>query len=171
MHGRTGRSMRGGGVLMAEPQREREGGDSFLATADSIEQQYRTAFCALKYTRSSYKLAIYMDSGLSFDASLKVYGGEDLALAVGSGKLKGGRGSVFGEGVKRAGSHRERDGGNSVPATTDSISQQHRTAFLELRNIDNNNNNNNNRRGGGGARLEGVCPRRELRVGVFEKKK
>ena len=75
-----------------------------------------------------------MDSGLSFDASSEVYGGEDLALAVGSGKLKGGRlGSVFGEGVKRAGSQRERDGGNSVPAATDSISQQHRTAFCALK--------------------------------------
>ena len=74
-----------------------------------------------------------MDSGLSFDASSEVYGGEDLALAVGSGKLKGGRGSVPGEGVKRAGSQRERDGGNSFPATTDSIRQQHRTAFCALK--------------------------------------
>ena len=39
----------------------------------SIKQQYRTAFCALKHTRSSYKPAIYMDSGLSFDASSEVF--------------------------------------------------------------------------------------------------
>ena len=42
-----------------------------------------------------------------------------MALAVGSGKLMGGRGSVFGEGVKRAGSQREQDGGDSFFATTD----------------------------------------------------
>ena len=117
-----------------EPQRMQNGGDSFLAIAESIKQQYRTALCALKHTRSSYKPAIYMDSGLSFDASSEVYGGEDLALAVGSGMRKGGRlGSVLGEGVKRAGSQRERDGGYSVPVTTDSISQQHRTAFCGLK--------------------------------------
>ena len=100
------------GVKRAGPQRERDGGDSFPATADSIEQQYRTAFCALKHTRSSYKPATYyVDSGLSFDASSGVYGGEDLALAVGSGKFRGGSSSGWEEGVKRAGSQRERDGG------------------------------------------------------------
>ena len=62
-----------------------------------------------------------MDSGLSFDASSEVYGGKDSALAVGSGKLMGGRGSVFGEGVKRAWSQRERDGGDSFLATTDIV--------------------------------------------------
>ena len=118
----------------AGSQRERDGGNYVPATTDSISQQYRTAFCALKHTRSSYKSAIYMDSGLSFDASSEVYGGEDLALAVGSGKREGGRlGGVYGEGVKRAGSQRERDGGNSVPATTDSTSQQHRTAFCAFK--------------------------------------
>ena len=122
------------GMKRAGSQRERDGGDSFLATTDtSIKQQYRTVFCALKHARSSYKPAIYRDSGLSFEASSEVYGGEDLDLAVGSGKLKGGRGSVLGEGVKRAGSQRERDGGNSFPATTDSIRQQHRTAFCALK--------------------------------------
>ena len=74
-----------------------------------IPQQYRTAFFALKNTRSSYKPAMFMDtsSGLSFDASSEVYGGEDLDRAVGSGKLKGGRGSVWGEGMKRGQGHRE----------------------------------------------------------------
>ena len=43
----------------AGPQRERDGGGPFLATADSIKQQYPTAFCALRHTRSCYKPAIY----------------------------------------------------------------------------------------------------------------
>ena len=84
-------SVFGGGVKRVGPQRERDGGDCFLATADSIiiKQQYRTAFCALKHTRSGYKLAIYyVDSGLLFDASSEVYGGEDLALAAGGGRAK-----------------------------------------------------------------------------------
>ena len=39
---------------------ERDGGD-FLGSADSsVSQHYRTAFCALKYSRSSYKPAIYV---------------------------------------------------------------------------------------------------------------
>ena len=74
-------SVFGGGVKRAGPQRERDGVDS---TTDSIRQQHRTAFCALKHTRSSYKPAIYyVDSGLSFDASSEVYRGKDLALAAG----------------------------------------------------------------------------------------
>ena len=52
--------------------------DRFLATTDSIRQQHRTAFCALKHTRSSYKPAVYyVDSELSFDVSSQVYGGKD----------------------------------------------------------------------------------------------
>ena len=62
-----------------------------------------------------------MDNGLSFDASSEVHGGKDLDLAVRSGKLKGGSGSVLGKGMKRAGPQRERDGGDSFLATTDSI--------------------------------------------------
>ena len=66
------------GVKRAEPQRERDGGDSFLATTDgSIKQHNRTAFCELKHTGSSYKPAIYMDSGLSFDASSELFWGKD----------------------------------------------------------------------------------------------
>ena len=65
----------GEGMKRAGPQRERDGGDSFLATADSIRQQHRTAFCALKHTRSSYKSSHLLcgHSGLSFDASSEVY--------------------------------------------------------------------------------------------------
>ena len=74
-----------------------------------------------------------MDNALSFDASSEVYGGEDLDLAVGSGKLKGGSGSVLGERVKRAGPQRERDGGDCFLAKTGSIRQQHRTAFCALK--------------------------------------
>ena len=122
-------------VKGAGPQKERDGGGYFPATADSIKQQYRTAFCALKQTRSSYKPAIYVDSGLSFDASSGVYGGEDLALAVGSGKVRGGSSSVLGEGMKRAGPQRERDGADSFLATADSIRQQHRTAFCALKHM------------------------------------
>ena len=70
-----------------------------------------------------------MGSGSSFDAFSEVCGWEDLALAVGSGNLKGGSGGVFGEGAKREGPQRERDGGDSLLATTDSIRQQYRTAF------------------------------------------
>ena len=130
---RIGRVLGGGGEegRVAERARRRE---SFPVTIDtSNKRQYRVAFCAPKHTRSSYKPAIFMDSGLSFDASSEVYGGEDLALAVGSGKLKGRSGSVLGEGVKRAGQQRERDGGNSFLATTDSIRQQHRTALCALK--------------------------------------
>ena len=36
----------------------------------------------------SYKLAIYMDSGLSFDASSEVFGGDDLTLAAGGGRTR-----------------------------------------------------------------------------------
>ena len=56
--------------LRGQGHRERETGrDSFLDTTDSSKQQYRTALFALKHTRSSYKPAIYVDSGLLFDAS------------------------------------------------------------------------------------------------------
>ena len=39
----------GGGVTRAELQTERNGGDSLLATTDNtVRQQYRATFCALK---------------------------------------------------------------------------------------------------------------------------
>ena len=70
--------------LRAKLQRERDGDDSFLDTPDSsIGQQYRTTFCALKHTCSSYKPTMNMDSGLSFHAPSEVFWMEDLALAVG----------------------------------------------------------------------------------------
>ena len=74
-----------------------------------------------------------MDIGLPFDASSEVFGGEDLVLAVGTGKLKGGSGSVWGEAVKTVRPQRERDDGASFFATTDSIRQQYRAAFCALK--------------------------------------
>ena len=51
-----------------EPQGERDGRDSLLATTDSsVDQQHRTTFCELKHARSSYKPAIFMDSGFLVD--------------------------------------------------------------------------------------------------------
>ena len=78
-------------VKRAGSQRERDGGDSSPATTDtSIKQQYRSAFCALKHTRSSCKPALYyVASGSSFDASSEVYRGEDSALVAGNGKVRG----------------------------------------------------------------------------------
>ena len=53
-----------------EPQEERDGRDSLLGTTDSsVDQQHRTTFCASKRARSSYKPAIFMDSGFLVDAS------------------------------------------------------------------------------------------------------
>ena len=79
----------GEGVKRAGPQRERDDGDCFPATTDSsIKQHYRTAFFVLKHTRSSYKPAIHMDSGLSFDASSEVYGGAELTLAAEGGRAR-----------------------------------------------------------------------------------
>ena len=130
-----GRSALGEEVKRAGSQREQGGRNSSLATPDSsIKQQSRTVFRALNHTRSSYKPAIYMDSGWSFDASSEVFGGEDLDLAVEKGKVRGGRGSVFGEGVKRAAGQREQDGGDAFRDTTDSsMRQQQRTAFCALK--------------------------------------
>ena len=51
-------------------QRERGGSDSLLGTTDSsVDQQHRTTFYALKHARSSYKPAIFMESGFLVDAS------------------------------------------------------------------------------------------------------
>ena len=86
----------------------------------SIKQQYRTAFCELKHTRSSYKPRIYVDSGKPFDDSSEVFQGKDLTIAVGSDKVRGGSSSVWEEGMKRTEPQRERDGGDSSLTTTDS---------------------------------------------------
>ena len=76
-------------MTRAELQKEREGGDSLLATTgSSIMQQHRTTFHALKHTRSTYKPAINQDSGLTFDASSEVRGGRDLALVALGGRVK-----------------------------------------------------------------------------------
>ena len=77
-----------------------------------------------------------MDSGLSFDASSEVFWGEDLALAARSGKVRIGSRSVWEKGVKRVEPRRERDGGDSFIATTDSsIKQQYHTAFCALKHM------------------------------------
>ena len=82
-------SVLGEGMKKAGSQRERDGGDPFRAMTDSIRQQHRTAFCALKHRRSSHKLANhYVDSGLSFNPSSEVYGGKDSALAAGEGRAR-----------------------------------------------------------------------------------
>ena len=50
------------GVRKAGSQRERGSGDSFLATADSIRQQYRSAFnCALKHTRRKLQTSLFIN--------------------------------------------------------------------------------------------------------------
>ena len=73
-------------------QRKQDGGETLLGTTDSsIGQLHRTTFCALKHARRSHDPAIYLDNGLSFDASLKVRRGEDVALAVGGGKAMRGK--------------------------------------------------------------------------------
>ena len=66
--------------------------DSLIGTTDSsVDQQHRTTFCALKHARSSNKPAISMDSGFFVYASSGVLGGEDWALAVRGGRVRGTR--------------------------------------------------------------------------------
>ena len=85
----------------------------------------------VKNTRSSFKPAIYLNSGLSLDASSKVHGGEDFALEVGGGKVRSGNSRVWDGGVTRAELQKGRDGGNSLLATADSsIRQQQRFCSL-----------------------------------------
>ena len=81
----------GEGVTRAELQKRRDGGDSLLATVDSsIRQQYRTTFCALKQTRSSYKPTFHLDSGLPFDVSSEAHGEGKLGsgLVAGGGRVR-----------------------------------------------------------------------------------
>ena len=57
-------------------QTEQDGREAFLSTTNSsINQQHPTTFCALKPTRSSYKLAIFMDSGFLVHISLEMLDG------------------------------------------------------------------------------------------------
>ena len=70
--------------------RKQDGKESFPGTThSSMDQQHRTTFSALKDARSSYKTAIFMDSGFLVDTSSDVLGGEDLALAGGGGWVRG----------------------------------------------------------------------------------
>ena len=71
-------------------QRKRDGRDSLRGTTDrSVDRQHRTTFCTLKHVRSSYKPAMFMDSGFLVDASSGVLEKEDWALAVGRGRVRG----------------------------------------------------------------------------------
>ena len=121
------------GVKRAGPQRERDGEDSFPATADSIKQQYHTVFCVLKHTRSSYKPAIYVDSVLSFDASSGVYGGRTRPLRLEVERLGVGAAVFLGDGLRGQGHSEKRDGGDSFVGTANSIKQHSRTAFCALK--------------------------------------
>ena len=57
-------------------QREQDGKEAFPGTThSSIDQLHRTTFCAMKHTRSSYKLTIFMDSGFLVDTSLEMLEG------------------------------------------------------------------------------------------------
>ena len=91
---------------MSYIQREQECRDSFGGTGDSsVDQQHCTTICALKCARSSYKPAIFMDSGVLVDALSGMLGREDWALAVGSGRVRGtgtrsSSRSVWGEGLE-----------------------------------------------------------------------
>ena len=69
-----------------ELQREQDGRDDFLGTADS---SLNTGSCALKHARSSYKPALLMGSGVLVGASSEALGGQDWALAVGGGRVRG----------------------------------------------------------------------------------
>ena len=139
--GGTATLLRGGGFeKKVEGQREQAGRETFLCTTDdsSSEQKHRTAFYAREHARSSYKPAIFMDSGFLFDASLEILGGEDWALAGGGGWVKGiesnGSSSMFGEGLDDLGVQREQDGREAFPGMTNSsIDQQHRTTFCALK--------------------------------------
>ena len=80
--------MRGGRQHRVQIQKGQDGGETLPRMTDSrIGRLHRTTFCALKLTRSSHHPAIYWDSGLSFDACLEVHRREDLAHAVGGGRV------------------------------------------------------------------------------------
>ena len=64
--------------------------------------------------------------GLSFDDSSEVFEGGVFALAVGNGKVRDGSGSASEEGVTRAEPQRERNGGVSFLATTNTSRFKHK---------------------------------------------
>ena len=72
------------------------------------------AFCALKHTLSSYKPAIFMGSGLSFDVSSELFRGGGVTLAAGIGRARVENSGVWGRRLKRAELQTERDGGLSL---------------------------------------------------------
>lgn len=99
----TRRVWGGRGDERAELQTEGHDGDSLLSSTDvSIRQQYRTTFCALKHTCSSYNQVVYLGSGSWLDSSSGVHEGEGMALAVGGGKARGENSRVKLEGVTKA---------------------------------------------------------------------
>ena len=65
--------------LVASAEASRHGDFPCEDPYDNMDRQQRTAFYPLKDARSSYKLAIFMDSGFLVDASLEVHGGQDWA--------------------------------------------------------------------------------------------
>ena len=75
--------MFGEGLEKVELQREQGGREAFPGTTNrGIDQQHRTTFYALKYARSSYKPAIFMDSGFLVDTSLEMLDGGGLSRCV-----------------------------------------------------------------------------------------
>ena len=77
-------SMFGEGLEKVELQREQGGREAFPGTTNrGIDQQHRTTFYALKYARSSYKPAIFMDSGFLVDTSLEMLEGGAQSLCDG----------------------------------------------------------------------------------------
>ena len=73
-------------------QRKQGGEETLLGTTDSsVGQIHRTTFGASRHTHSSHDTAVYLDNGLSFDASLELRRGKDLALAVGGSRVRKGK--------------------------------------------------------------------------------
>ena len=123
---------------MVELQRERGGKGSLIGTTDGgVDQQYRTMFCALKCGRSSYTPVISMDGGLLVNASPRVLGKEDRALAVGGGRVRATKSSssnTWGKGLEKVEELQiERDDWDSLLGTTHRIDQHYRTTFCALK--------------------------------------
>ena len=108
-------------------------------TDSSAGRLHRTTFFALKHTCSSHYPAVYLDSGLSFDASLQVHRREDLALRWKVAVVLRGTssssswGAGGGEGTSLQ-PLRKQDGGETLLGMTDSGTRQlHRTTFCALK--------------------------------------